>query len=79
MLKATKSRNNDTPVMMSGFSMGMSFRNIIALRFLPRILYIPIAEMLPMKVEIMAARIPMLTVFSNAFRKLIPTLPERMF
>ena len=35
--------------------------------------------MLPMKVEIMAARIPMLTVFSNAFRKLIPTLPERMF
>ena len=55
MCRNTKSRKSETPVMMSGFSIGMLFMNVIACFALLLMLWMPIAAMEPMMVDTVAA------------------------
>ena len=74
---ATKRMKSEIPVMMSGFSIGMSFRKVMALRLRPRMLCMPTAAMLPSMVEQSAASRPMVMVFSMALTIELPSPPVK--
>ena len=65
--KETNSRNNEIPVMISPFKMGMLFTKPMVLRARFFKLKMPIAVMLPNKVDAVAAIRAIVTVFINAF------------
>ena len=73
--RKTNSRNNDTPVMISGLSIGILFRKVSACLPLPLILCIPIAATVPRNVDTVAAMRAMRSVFSIAdIREPVPCI-----
>ena len=63
MCRNTKRRKSDTPVMMSGLSIGMLFRKVMACFPLPLMLWMPMAAIVPSRVDTVAAMRAITRVF----------------
>jgi hypothetical protein len=65
--KDTNSKNRDIPIIISPFKIGILLTKLIALRARGRRLNMPIAVILPSKVDTVAAIKAMLKVLTKAF------------